>query len=214
MMMDNFHHMFAQYHDLCGPGCKSWIWVTEIYQCWMIHRNRATILVVDADRGGSRTCTEGSEQRGNLNSIQLCWEPQTTPKHRVKGRDKLQSGSTQCVWAPHRPMWVLSRVDWVFWESRGGRKVGVRWLEWRDTCQKRFLSILQPFGCGRSQVNGKPTHQQHSRPLWLTFANRGQTYHHSSRLFPCLFLHKFICKLTNVILFQYMYYVFFILMAS
>lgn len=147
---------------------------------------------------------------------------QTTPKRRVKGRDKLWSGSSEWVWAPYRPVWVLSRMDWVLWESRVGRKVGVRRLD-EGTLSKTISQHPTAIQMCQEPDLVKGLHiSETSRRLWLTFANCGQTYHHSSRPFPCLFLHKFICKLTNVILFQYMHYVSFniciiylsILMAS
>lgn len=101
----------------------------------------------------------GKWAEGKSNSTQLCWESQTTPKHRVKGRDKLWSGSSEWVWAPYRPVWVLSRMDWVFWESRARRKVGVRRLEWRNTVENNFSASYGHSDVSRARLSERPTHQ-------------------------------------------------------
>lgn len=64
--MGNYNHMLAQHHGLCGPECMSRI--TELYHCCLVHGNRPTILVVDADRGAAEP-VQREVSRGRISNF-------------------------------------------------------------------------------------------------------------------------------------------------
>lgn len=198
-MMGNYNHMLAQHHGLCGPNCMSQI--RELYQCWLVHGNRPTILVVDTDRAGSWARAEESVQRQDLKLLFNCTENLKLLRNRVNERKRQTTGwryrmDLSTSLANKSP--IQDELDIL--GKQTGRRVGIGWLGWRNTVGNNF-----PASYSYSDVAGAGVGQRPSHPLWLTFVNCGQTCCHSSQ--PFLFLHTFICKLTKVILFQYMYYV-------
>lgn len=129
--------MFAQTHGLCESGYKSWIWVMKTHQCWLMHGYRPTTLAVQW--GWLHLC-RGKRADGKFFTVsRLCWESQTTPKHTVSGRNKLQTGGGQ-----------MQELSWTgFWEGKGERRGGIRRLEWRDTVGHDFSA-----SCRQADVAG------------------------------------------------------------